>query len=87
MGVILYAIYRLLDILIWVIIIECILSWIPSMRYSSVYRFLQMITEPIQGPIRNLLSRYVNYPVDFSPLVAMILLELIQKLLFVLMFR
>ena len=59
----------------------------PNPILAQIYRGLGQITEPILGPIRVLLSRTLLRLVpalsmfDFSPIVAIILLQLIQRFL------
>lgn len=73
----------LLDLISWAIIIQCILSWIPSLRSSRIYYALSIITDPIEDPIRNFLYRYVQMPIDFTPIIAILLIGLIQRLIYV----
>jgi YggT family protein len=60
-----------------------ILSWLPMAGvridpYHPVIRFLYQITDPILNPIR----RFATFGmVDFSPIVALILLEIIRRVL------
>ena len=60
-----------------------ILSWLPVAgvrvdAYHPLIRFLYQVTDPILNPIR----RYATFGMmDFSPLVALILLEIIQQVL------
>ena len=59
---------------------RAILSWIPSMRNSSIYSFLYTVTEPIIIPVRIILSKipYVNsMPIDISFFVTYLLLSFI----------
>lgn len=59
----------------------------PNPILAQIYQSLGQITEPILGPIRVLLSRTLLRLVpalsmfDFSPIVAIILLQLIQGFL------
>ena len=40
---------------------------------------LSVITEPIEGPIRTIMYKYTNGPVDFSPMIAIIILMFLQR--------
>ena len=73
----------LLDLISWAIIIQCILSWIPSLRNSKAYYALSILTDPIEDPIRNFLYRYVQAPIDFSPIVAILLIEFAKRLIYI----
>lgn len=77
-----------LNDLIWIIntliLIRVLLSWFPGALESKIGALLLMLTEPILSPIRKLLMKFEfarSVPVDFSPIVAWLLLILIQRLL------
>ena len=66
------------DILSWAIVIKSILTWFPS-GVGSLYNMLSVITEPIEGPIRSIMYKYTNGPVDFSPMIAIIVLTFLER--------
>ena len=66
------------DILYWAIVIKSILTWFPN-RVGNLYNMLAVITEPIEGPIRSIMYKYTNGPVDFSPMIAIIILMFLQR--------
>ena len=70
---------QLVNLLSILILIRVILSWIDPLGNISVTRFVQSIVDPILTPIRNLLPNLGGF--DFSPLVAMLLLQLLLNLL------
>jgi|GEM_PF-884463 YggT family protein len=77
-GLILWA----LDILQILIVVQAILSWIPSARGHPAARLLDSIVEPILRPIREVLRPYMrNVPVDISPMVAIFLIWIAQAVL------
>ena len=51
----------------------------PNQTLISIYEILAQVTEPILGPIRRVLPTFGGF--DFSPLVAIILLQLIMVLI------
>ncbi len=59
-----------------VIILRVIVSWIISNPYNNFYQLLIRATEPVLRPIRSMLPKS-NY--DFSPIIAIFLLSLIQR--------
>ncbi len=65
------------------ILARVILSWLPMAGvridpYHPVIRILYQITDPILDPIR----RFSTFGmIDFSPIVALILLEVIRRVL------
>ncbi len=68
----------LFQILSWAIIIRILLSWVRIDPYHPAIRLLDQITEPILAPLRNMLPTAGG--LDFSPIVAIILLSLVQRL-------
>ena len=56
-----------------------LLSWIPTRLPWGLNEFIFSVTEPILAPIRRALPLAAG--MDFSPLVALILLQLVERLL------
>ena len=77
----------LLWIVSWVIIIQVILSWLfvfnvlntSSQGVRSVALAIDRLTAPLYRPIRRMLPDFGG--IDFSPLVILILIQVLQKLL------
>ena len=77
----------LLNILSWIIIIQVILSWLLAFNVlntssggvRAVALAMERITAPLYRPIRRLLPDFGG--IDFSPLVILILIQVLQKLL------
>ncbi|MBQ2879404.1 MAG: YggT family protein [Anaerotignum sp.] len=68
----------------WMIFARIILSWVRIGYNSSIGRFLYNITEPILGPVRDMVDKSPlggGYGLDFSPIFALILMRLVQTLL------
>lgn len=68
------------------ILVRVIFSWVQPRRMPAVLRWVGHVsfitTEPLLGPVRNFLFRYQRgSPVDFSPLVVYLLIELVSRLL------
>jgi YggT family protein len=55
-----------------------IMSWIIRDPYNPIYRFLFSITEPVLGPLRRIIP---SSTLDFSPLVAYLLLRILAGIL------
>jgi YggT family protein len=76
------TIFTVLYILLF---IRILLSWIPIGRGSRVVEMLFAITEPILAPIRGLVARSpLGGPgmfIDFSPIIAFVLLRIANELL------
>ena len=77
----------LLDILFWIIIIQVILSWLFAFNVLNIHSggvrafvvALDRITAPLYRPIRRILPDFGG--IDFSPLVVLILIQIIDTLL------
>jgi YggT family protein len=82
MGRIVYLLARAIDIYIFIIVIRAIISWVNPDPYNPIVQLLYKITEPVLRPIRRILFRSVgNIRIDFSPLIAIILLSIIRRIL------
>jgi YggT family protein len=79
MPLIVYFADWLLTILIYLIVLGAILSWFPSSRGSAVARLINSITSPLLTPFRAIIPALGG--MDFSPLLAMLLLSFLQRLL------
>ncbi len=77
----------LLDVLRWIIIIQAILSWLVAFNVINTSNdfmrtflgALDRITEPLYRPIRRVLPDFGG--IDFSPLVALLIIIAVQMLL------
>ena len=56
-----------------------ILSWVPTRLPWGLNDFIFSVTEPILAPIRRALPMAAG--MDFSPLIALVLLQLVERLL------
>ena len=79
MIILLYIIRILCDVLTILILLRVIVSWYPPKRTSKVVNMIHRLTEPILAPLRRIIPRLG--PLDLSPLVAVILIQLICHLL------
>jgi YggT family protein len=79
--------HYLLTIVTWIIIIQVVLSWLlafnvlntSSNGVRTIAIAIDRITAPLYRPIRRLLPDFGG--IDFSPLVILILIQVLQKLL------
>ena len=81
----LYTLYRilyyLLEIYSFVIVIDALMSWVPSIRNSSLGQFIDRMVEPYvrlfrQGPLLKLM--YAP-GIDISPVIALFLIYFVQS--------
>jgi len=83
LGGLVLAFALMLQTSIWIflgaIFVQAIMSWFMPSPASPVMRLLSDFTRPLLMPIRNLLPSFGG--IDFSPIVALIGLNFLQKLL------
>lgn len=78
------AVNLIFEIMNYAILGRVLISWIPVPKDNPLIRLLYQITEPILGPIRELIYRSPigkNMMIDFSPIIAFILLEVIRNII------
>ena len=72
--------FLLLDVLLWLIIIDAVLSWVmPVDRFPR--SFTTQITEPLYAPIRMILKPERTGGFDLSPLLMIFLIHFMQSML------
>jgi len=86
----LYALFKIIDmilqILVWIIIIQVILSWLVAFNVintsSNFVRTLldglDRVTAPLYRPIRKILPDFGG--IDFSPIVLILAIQILRKL-------
>ena len=75
-----------LDLAVWIVIIQAIISWLVAFNVldtrnrfvAQIWQGLYQITEPILKPIRNILPRT---SMDFSPIVLILIIYFIQRVI------
>ena len=68
-----------LTLLTWAIIVRAVLSWIRPNPSHWAVRFLNRVTDPILRPIQSLIPNFSG--LDLSPIVAILLIQVVQNLL------
>lgn len=78
------ALSLLLRIIDSLILIRVLLSFFPTLQSSKISYFIYQMTEPIMAPCRAILDRLGlgMGMIDFSPILAFLLLNLMQSLIF-----
>jgi YggT family protein len=79
-AVLLYLVNLLYYTLLILIIARIIISFVNVSPYHPVVQLVYQLTEPLLGPIRNLLPAMGG--LDFSPFVLIIAAQLIRVILF-----
>jgi len=67
------------------IILRAVISWFrinPVGQFFKIYLFIIQITEPVMKPARELLNRILPAsPVDFSPILVILVLNFLRNIL------
>lgn len=78
------ALHYLIDLVSLLILVRALVSWLPLREDNPIIVILNVMTEPVVAPVRNLLSHISilrELPVDFSPFFALIALMILNSLL------
>ena len=78
-------VYHFLAAAVWVlnilIVVRCFLSFIPHNPYGSIIRYVYEITEPLLAVCRRYMPESLRYPMDFTPMVALLVIQIAYSLL------
>lgn len=78
MNPIIQVVDIIFEVLVWLIIARCILSFVRHNPHQPVIRFVYDVTEPIMAPFRRLIPAAGG--LDFSPIVVLLVLSLVQRI-------
>ena len=88
MTTIFLALAKLMQLIIYMIVIKCILTWLPGNPViQKIYNTLEQLTAVFEYPGRYIMSKFRTGMIDFSPLISIIILEVIQQMFVVLAYR
>jgi YggT family protein len=73
----------LLTIYWWIVLIAVLLTWVNPDPYNPIVRFLRGVTEPVFYQIRRRLPFVVISGIDLSPIVVLLLIEVLRMVLVV----
>jgi len=80
MAATLVQLLSLISTLFWLLMLaRMILSWGNIDRYNPIVNFVYQVTEPVLAPIRSVLPS--TGMLDFSPMVAILLVEVVTRVL------
>jgi YggT family protein len=79
MDLLVYFVDVFFTLLSLAILARVLLSWVRISPYHPAVEFLYRITEPILAPLRRIIPPVGM--VDISPIIAMLLLQIIQQVL------
>lgn len=67
--------------MIWAIVIRALLSFIPHSPHHKAIRLLYDVTDPILKPFQRFQIGGAGFAVDFSPVLAIIALNIVRSVL------
>lgn len=73
------------QLLYFLILIRILLSWFRGLNYSKFGILIHNLTEPILGPVRDMVDRSPiggGTMLDFSPVIALFIMNIVQNLLY-----
>lgn len=77
-----YAVKLLFNFLEYAIFIDIILSWVMPGKRNGVTDLLHVFTEPFLIPGRKIQQKIMpGFMMDFSPIIAFMLLSLIERII------
>jgi YggT family protein len=65
----------------FLVLARVVMSWATPRQSSFIFRFIYDLTEPALALCRRLLPNALTSPMDFSPVVLIIVLQLVETLL------
>jgi YggT family protein len=68
----------LLEIYKWVIIAAALITWVSPDPRNPIVSILRQVTEPVLAPARRLLPPWKTGGLDFSPLIVIFAIQLVQ---------
>lgn len=83
-GNILLGIAKVLDIILslyfWIVIIAVLLTWVRPDPYNNIVRMFYALTEPVFYKVRKFLPFTLVGGLDLSPVVVLIIIQLLQTI-------
>ena len=83
MSLLAYSLITIIQKLSWIIyiliMIRVLLSWVPM--NNSFSERIYNVTEPMLKPFKDVLNKYLNLPIDLSPLLFIVCVEAVEKIL------
>ncbi len=83
MSLLAYSLITIIQKLSWIIyiliMIRVLLSRVPM--NNSFSELIYNVTEPMLKPFKDVLNKYLNLPIDLSPLLFIVCVEAVEKIL------
>jgi len=74
-------IFMLLRLYTWVIVASALITWVSLDPRNPIVKILHQITEPVLAPARRLLPPWKTGGLDFSPLIFIFAIWLVEWVL------
>ncbi len=74
-------IFMLLRLYTWVIVASALITWVSLDPRNPIVKILRQITEPVLAPARRLLPPWKTGGLDFSPLIVIFAIWLVEWVL------
>jgi len=79
LAMVLNTLFKLLEL---AILLECIASWIPQIQGNKFISLIHNFTYPLLDPFRRLQDKFSpGLPMDFSPIIALFVIDVLKRLL------
>ena len=83
MSLLAYSLITIIHRLSWLayilVMIRVIISWFPM--NNNFTDLIYNITDPMLKPFKDFLDKYINLPIDFSPLLFLLCLQAVERIL------
>ncbi|MTK11104.1 MAG: YggT family protein [Clostridiaceae bacterium] len=80
LGIALSLLFRLLE---GAILVDVILSWVMPGRRGGFIDLLHVFTDPFMIPGRKIQEKLIpGLMIDFSPIIALLILDILQRIIF-----
>jgi YggT family protein len=81
-GLLLSAIIWFSKLLELLIFVDAVLSWFIRPRSNGISKYIGIVVDPVLAPCTKLQRKVLpNVPVDFSPLIAILIIEFFRMLI------
>ena len=74
-------IFMLLRLYTWVIVASALITWVSLDPRNPIVKIVRQITEPVLAPARRLLPPWKTGGLDFSPLIVIFAIWLVEWVL------
>jgi YggT family protein len=75
------VIFTLLQALTWLVIADALLSWVLPSRTRFPRNWTTKVTDPLYAPIRRVLNPERTGGLDLSPMVVLLLIQVLRNVL------